>query len=144
MFTLRVRDGMQQNLIAFIMFTLRVRDGMQQNLIAFIMSHCSVNSVKGSYWQQSAAKSHLFLMRIEAIWAVMITWSAKFKSDSHVSFAEEARRQCNIKSIKDGGQKLLFRTDVDKMFKMFLKEVSYANQGCIYLIKNTVKTNIVK
>ncbi len=33
---------------------------------------------------------------------------------------------------------------VDEMFKIFLKEVSYANQGYIYLIKNTVKTNIVK
>jgi len=27
-----------------------------------------------------------------------------------------------------------------RMFLMFLKEVSYAHQGCIYLIKNTVKT----
>ncbi len=26
---------------------------------------------------------------------------------------------------------------------MFLKEVSYAHQGCIYLIKNTVKTVIL-
>ncbi len=29
---------------------------------------------------------------------------------------------------------------VGKIILMFLKEVSYAYQGCIYLIKNTVKT----
>ncbi len=29
--------------------------------------------------------------------------------------------------------------EVGKMFLMFLKEVSYAHQDCIYLIKNTVK-----
>ncbi len=27
---------------------------------------------------------------------------------------------------------------IGKIFKMFLKEVSYAHQGCIYMIKNTV------
>ncbi len=29
---------------------------------------------------------------------------------------------------------------VGKIILMFLKEVSYAYQGCIYLMKNTVKT----
>ncbi len=32
---------------------------------------------------------------------------------------------------------------VGKIFKMFLKEVSSAHQGCIYLIKNTVKMVIL-
>ncbi len=31
------------------------------------------------------------------------------------------------------------KSGVSKMFLMFLKEVFYANQCCIYLIKNTVK-----
>ncbi len=34
-------------------------------------------------------------------------------------------------------------TNHSKDCLMFLKEVSYAHQGCIYLIKNTVKTAIL-
>ncbi len=38
------------------------------------------------------------------------------------------------------GQKI----GIVKDFLMLLKEVSYTYQGCIYLIKNTIKINIIK
>ncbi len=48
----------------------------------------------------------------------------------------------NIKTVGNHLYTAIWKFVVDTSFKMFLKEVSYAQQGCIYLSKN-IKTVIL-
>ncbi len=67
--------------------------------------------------------------------------SAAFRASdllNHFSFFYYGRQKMHTKISDLNRYIILF--ELVKFLKIFLKEISYSHQGCIYLLKNTVKT----
>ncbi len=71
-------------------------------------------------------------MNIDTLWTTTLKSISSFKASSNlvISF---------VIWPKENGYTVLFKS----LVLMFLKEVSYALRGCIYLIKNTQEKNII-